>query len=130
MRSEAPNADIDGHQDADQNATAMALFADSQTAEWEPPAAPVTEALGLEVMEFVPPPSDADPLLGRSPELASAEQASTGKDGVHDFLPTRSKFARELSKSMAHSACRKIATSATGESLIRISSHTTRAQKN
>jgi tetratricopeptide (TPR) repeat protein len=71
----------------DNNAEALALFADSQTAEWQPPAAPVNETLGLEVMEFVPPSSelagtvnevssDADPLVGRTPEIAAAEQGS------------------------------------------------------
>jgi tetratricopeptide (TPR) repeat protein len=74
--------------DIDHNAAALALFADSQTAEWQPPAAPVNETLGLEVMEFVPPSSelagtvnevasDADPLVGRTPEITAAEQVSS-----------------------------------------------------
>ena len=88
------NADADGHRDSDHNAEAMALFADSDTAEPQLPAGAVDEAFGLEVMEFVPPSSglpsavgeltsahelssDADPLVGRNPELSSVEQAST-----------------------------------------------------
>jgi tetratricopeptide (TPR) repeat protein len=73
--------------DVDHNAEALALFADSQTAEWQPPAVPVNETLGLEVMEFVPPSSelagtvnevssDADSLLGSAPDAAALEQVS------------------------------------------------------
>jgi tetratricopeptide (TPR) repeat protein len=73
--------------DVDHNAEALALFADGQTAEWQPPAAPVNETVGLEVMEFVPPSSelagtvnqvssDADPLVGRAPEIAGTEHVS------------------------------------------------------
>jgi hypothetical protein len=77
MAEGAHNADADSHSDSDHNAEAMALFADSDTAEPQLPAGAVDEAFGLEVMEFVPPSSDADPLVGRNPELASVEQAST-----------------------------------------------------
>jgi hypothetical protein len=68
---------------------------DEATAEWEPlapataptPAEPAHDALGLEVMEFVPPSSeqqppsmvdaetpDTDPVIGRTPQMARGEQ--------------------------------------------------------
>ena len=82
--------------DATPNADPLAI-ADAPTAEWqapvsfEPPAEAVVEQeLGLEVMEFVPPSShvgqsadlvtapDSDPMLGRTPELASAQSDHGG----------------------------------------------------
>jgi hypothetical protein len=80
----------------DPNAEALALFADTQTAEWEPPTSDVAsiahtssdDALGLEVMEFVPPSREAAPssiaddtsyadaVPGGTSDLASGEQES------------------------------------------------------
>jgi len=70
------------------NDDAIEHFASQQTAEWQPPAPPpaaVDDGLGLEVMEFVPPSSeapapraypeapDADPVLGRTLAISSNE---------------------------------------------------------
>ena len=84
--------------DAVPNAEALAIFAQQETAEWQPPAAepmaPAAQApddgLGLEVMEFVPPsrepsaqapspaPSaDADPIYGRTFDSGVREQGAT-----------------------------------------------------
>ena len=83
--------------EASPNAEDLARFAAQETHEWQPPAPPMTPAssapddgLGLEVMEFVPPPrepslpvsasapsADADPILGRTLDMASADRGDT-----------------------------------------------------
>jgi len=79
--------------EAEPNAETVESLASQPTAEWPPvapaAAAPTDDGLGLEVMEFVPPsreapaptaypePTDADPLLGRTPAMAMNEQSAT-----------------------------------------------------
>ena len=78
-------------------------LAERPTEEWQTPEPPAVVAasgnndLGLEVMEFVPPSSDqssvasiattdADPLLGWTPELASASQGATPSSFVTETM--------------------------------------------
>jgi tetratricopeptide (TPR) repeat protein len=74
------------------NAESIESVASQPTAEWQPPTLPAAasdDGLGLEVMEFVPPSReapapptyaqapDADPVLGRTPAMATNEQSAT-----------------------------------------------------
>ena len=74
--------------ESEPNDDASGQLASQQTAEWQPPAPPVAavdDGLGLEVMEFVPPSSeapasavypeapDADPVLGRTLAVSTNE---------------------------------------------------------